>query len=299
MTALRRLPEGECGQGSGQAPRTPSGIDRWHRQPTPSARQSPTRVPPHPRGSLPGSAAQTRADACRPSGTATLPARMPLRYWLVGGSALAVSVSVSGFGPGFSSPPWLLVTWASTGPGGAPVGGATVVVRAGQAPASFRRALLACSFAAFTAWRPRLVTASQPASRPRPTSGRLHGLRAGLRRCLGLCRDITSTSRPPPADWVALLFPYSGRVKRTAARWRGTSQASRDRLPPADPHQRRPHPLGIGQSSRSPRGLAPSGESMTTPKRPWPSGSWLPPRSATASSPRPGSTTRSCHGRVA
>src|SRR5207247_494385 len=102
--------------------------------------------------------------------------QVPPRYGLVGGSAVAVSASVafpvSVFGPGWSSPPPLswgsLVTSASTGPGGAPVGGATVVVRAGRAAASFWRALLACSFATFTAWRPRLETASQPASRPSP-----------------------------------------------------------------------------------------------------------------------------------
>jgi hypothetical protein len=29
-----------------------------------------------------------------------VPVQVPLRYWLVGGSAVAVSVSVSGFGPG-------------------------------------------------------------------------------------------------------------------------------------------------------------------------------------------------------
>jgi hypothetical protein len=50
---------------------------------------------------------------------------------------------VSGFGPGFSSPPSLLVTWASTGPAGAPVGGATVVLRPGRAPASFWRGTVA------------------------------------------------------------------------------------------------------------------------------------------------------------
>src|SRR5215207_1974208 len=139
-----------------------------------------------------------------------VPVQVPLRYWLVGGSAVALSFAVSGFGAGLSSPPSLLVAWASTGPGGAPVGGATVVVRAGRAAASFWRALLACSFATFTAWRPRLETASQPASRPRPTSGRHHGLRAELRRCLGLCRDITSTSHPPP-PLIGLLccFPVA------------------------------------------------------------------------------------------
>src|SRR5512132_3819948 len=162
---------------------------------------------------MPGRAAQTPADVCRSSGAATLPVQVPLRYWLVGGSADAVSVWVSGFAPGFSSPLSLswgsLVTWASTGPGGAPVGGAIVVVgRAGRAAASFRRALLVCAFAAFTAWRPRLETASQPASRPRPTSGRHHGLRAALRRCLDLCRDITSTSGPPlPLIGLLCCFP--------------------------------------------------------------------------------------------
>ena len=61
-----------------------------------------------------------------------VPVQVPLRYWFVGGSAVAVSISVSGFGPGLSSPLSLswgsLVTSTSTGPGGAPVGGATVVV---------------------------------------------------------------------------------------------------------------------------------------------------------------------------
>jgi hypothetical protein len=52
---------------------------------------------------MPRSAAQTPADACRPSGAATLPVQVPLRYWLVGGSAVAVSGAVSGF----SSPPSL------------------------------------------------------------------------------------------------------------------------------------------------------------------------------------------------
>src|SRR6266508_4252292 len=88
---------------------------------------------------MPGRAAETRADACRSSGAATLPVQVPLRYWLVGGSADAVSVWVSGFAPDFSSPPSLswgsLVTSASTGPGGAPVGGATIVVRPGRAAA--------------------------------------------------------------------------------------------------------------------------------------------------------------------
>src|SRR5512133_2754551 len=40
---------------------------------------------------MPGSAAETRADACRLSGAATLPVQVPLRYWFVGGSAVAVS----------------------------------------------------------------------------------------------------------------------------------------------------------------------------------------------------------------
>jgi hypothetical protein len=44
---------------------------------------------------MPGSAAETRADACRPSGAATLPVQVPLRYWFVGGSAVAVSVALS------------------------------------------------------------------------------------------------------------------------------------------------------------------------------------------------------------
>jgi hypothetical protein len=47
-----------------------------------------------------------------------------------------------------------------------------------------------------------------------------------LRRCLRRCWDITSTSRPRPADWVALLFlPV-----RTSA----TSGASREAGPRPD-----------------------------------------------------------------
>src|SRR5215207_4042087 len=68
---------------------------------------------------------------------------------------------------------------------------------------------------------------------------------------------------PAPADWVALLFPCSRGMKRTAARWRGASQASCDCLAPAILHRRRPrHP---GRSSPVVQGLAPSSESMTTP----------------------------------
>ncbi len=99
-------------------------------------------------------------------------------------------------------------------------------------------------------------------------------------------------------------------MKRTAARWRGASQASCDCLPPADPHRRRPRPLGLGQSSPVAEGLAPWSESMTTPstrsrREPGCHQGRQPlhrhglARSATASSPRPGSTTRPCHGRVA
>ncbi len=63
------------------------------------------------------------------------------------------------------------------------------------------------------------------------------------------------------------------------------------------PHRRRPRPLGIGQSSPIAEGLAPSSESIT--KHPWPSGTWLPPRSATTPSHRLDPPTRPCHGRVA
>jgi hypothetical protein len=111
-----------------------------------------------------------------------------------------------------------------------------------------------------------LETASQPASRPRPTSGRHHGLRAALRRCLRRCRDITSTSRPPLADWVALLFPLFPRneTNRGPMAWR---QPGKPRPPPT----RRPAstppspPWVLASPPRSPRGLAPSSESMTTP----------------------------------
>jgi hypothetical protein len=80
-------------------------------------------------------------------------------------------------------------------------------------------------------------------------------------------------------------------MKRTAARWRGASQVGCDCLAPADPHRRGPRPLGLGQSSPVAEGLAPSSEPMAAPStRTWPSGSWLPPRSVIALSPRPGST---------
>ena len=208
---------------------------------------------------MPGSAAETRADACRPSGAATLPVQVPLRYWFVGGSAVAVS----GFGPGLSSSPSLLVTSASTGPGGAPVGGATVVVRAGRAPASFWRALLACSFATFTAWRPRLETASQPASRPRPTSGRLHRLHAGLRRCW----VFAGTSRPPPTPRPRCLGCFAvslfarNETNRGPIAWRqpGKLGLPRTRGPASTPSS------PPGRSSPVAEGLARSSEPMTTP----------------------------------
>ena len=242
---------------------------------------------------MPGSAAETRADACRPSGAATLPVQVPLRYWFVGGSAVAVS----GFGPGLPSPPSLLVTSASTGPGGAPVGGATVVVRAGRAPASFWRALLACSFATFTAWRPRLETASQPASRPRPTSGRLHRLHAGLRRCW----VFAGTSRPPPAahpPLIGLLCCFllaRNETNRGPIAWRqpGKLRLPRTRGPASTP------PSPPGRSSPVAQGAGAVERVDDHTLHPWPSGTWLPPRSATTPSPRSGSTTCPCHGRVA
>src|SRR6266496_3250126 len=54
-------------------------------------------------------------------------------------------------------------------------------------------------------------------------------------------------------------------MKRTAARWRGASQASCDRLPPADPHRRRPRRPGYWPVLPVAEGLAPSSGSMTTP----------------------------------
>jgi hypothetical protein len=146
---------------------------------------------------MPGRAAETRADACG-QGAATLPVQvpLPLRYWLVGGSAVAVSLWVSGFGPGLPSPPSLLATWASTGPGGAPVGGATVVVRPGRAAASFWPALLACSFATFTAWRPHAWRrpASRRAGQDRPAVAST----ACVLAC-GAAWVVAGTSHPPPA----------------------------------------------------------------------------------------------------
>jgi hypothetical protein len=72
---------------------------------------------------------------------------------------------------------------------------------------------------------------------------------------------------PPPPPLIGLLcgFPCSRRVKRTAARWRGASQASCDRLPPADPHRRRPRHPGYWPVLPVAEGLAPSSGSMTTP----------------------------------
>jgi hypothetical protein len=165
---------------------------------------------------MPGSAAETRS-RCMPFQRRRDPPGPGTAALLVRGrfSRLGVRRAVR---LGVRLRPRLLVAAvvvghpASTGPGGAPVGGATVVVRAGRAPASFWPALLACSFATFTAWRPRLETASQPASRPRPTSGRHHDLRAELRRRLRLCRDTTSASRP---RWGCFaVSPISGPGKR-------------------------------------------------------------------------------------
>jgi hypothetical protein len=211
---------------------------------------------------MPGRAAQTRADAGRSNGAATLHVRVPLRYWLVGGSAAAVSVWVSGFGPGLPSPlsSWgRLVTSASPGPGGAPAGRATLVVRAGPRRASGAPSPSAPSPPSRLGgrgWRrpasPRAGHKTDQRSPPRPA------------RCVAALLASLPGHHvhlpPAPADWVALLFPCSQGMKRTAARWRGASQASCDRLPPADPHRRRPRPLGIGQSSP-----VTEGEPMTTP----------------------------------
>jgi hypothetical protein len=124
-----------------------------------------------------------------------------------------------------------LVTSASTGPGGAPVGGATVVVRAGRAVASFWRALLACSLATFTAWRPRLETASsQRAGQDRPAVAT-----TACALSYGATCVFAGTSRPPPAsrpaDWVALLFPpvRQERNERGPMAWR---QPGKPRPPP-------------------------------------------------------------------
>src|SRR6266487_4123548 len=127
MTAARRLPRRRVrpGQQPGSS-LSPSGIDGPHRRRVkaqPVSRRTPR--------SLPASAAQTRAEHVPFQRRRDVPVQVPLRYWLVGGSAVAVFVPVSGFGP-FSLPlSWSwgsLVTSASTGPGGARVGGATVVV---------------------------------------------------------------------------------------------------------------------------------------------------------------------------
>ena len=157
---------------------------------------------------MPGSAAETRADTCRSSGAATLPVQVPLRYWFVGGSA----VSVSGFGPGFSSPSSLLVTSASTGPGGSPVGGATVVVRAGRAPASLWPALLACpsplSRLGGRAWR---RPASRRAGQDRPA--------VATTACVPVAALLASLlghhlHLPPPLIGLLCCSPISGPVKR-------------------------------------------------------------------------------------
>src|SRR6266545_4946047 len=183
---------------------------------------------------MPGSAAETRADACRSNGgdppgpgAAALLAggrfrRRGLRLGVRLRSRLLVAtvVVLGELGHLGQHRPWRGTS------GRRDRSGATRSGRS-ELPAVFA----VCSFAAFTAWRPRLETASQPASRPRPTSGRHHGLRAALRRCLRRCRDITSTSRPRPADWVALLFPpfASSETNRGPMAWR---QPDKLRPPP-------------------------------------------------------------------
>src|SRR6266511_3256195 len=65
---------------------------------------------------------------------------------------------------------------------------------------------------------------------------------------------------PPPVDWVALLFPCSRGMKRTAARWRGASQASATASHPQTRIDAALVPWVLASRPRSPRGLAPSSE---------------------------------------
>ena len=178
---------------------------------------------------MPGRAAQTRADACRPSRAATLPAWVPLRYWLVGGSAVAVSVWVSGFGPGLPSP---LSSWGAWSPRPAP----DLEERRWAArlwwshPGGPRRASGWPSLSAPSppsrlggrAWR---RPASPRAGQDRPAVATT----ACALRCGAAC-VVAGTSRPPPApapaDWVALLFPHFGTSE--------TSGASREAGPRPD-----------------------------------------------------------------
>jgi hypothetical protein len=303
MTALRRLPARRVRPGSGQAPRCPRWYRRQHRRPTPSARQSPICGAPH-LGVVAGSRRrdpsrrvpfQRRRDPPCPDAAALLAggrfSRRGLRLGVrLRSRHLVVAVVVGELGHLGRHRPW-------RGAGGRrDRGGATRSGRS-ELPAGLRRLLLH----PFHRLAAALGDGQPAASRPRPTSGRHHGLRAELRRCLRRCRDITSTSRPRPADWVALLFPCSRGMKRTTGRWRGASQASGGCLPPVDPHRRRPRP-GYGQSSPVAEGLAPSSEPMTVDdtKHPVASGNLAAAKSATAPSHScPGSSTRPCHGRVA
>src|SRR6266508_231928 len=145
-----------------------------------------------------------------------VPVQVPLRYRLVGGSAVAVSVPVPGFGPAFSSPLSLswgsLVTSASTGPGGEPV----APRRAAGAPCP--PAPWPPSRLGGRAWR---RPASPRARQDRPAVAST----ACALRCDAAC-VVAGTSRPPPApapaDWVALRFPLSARneTNRGPMAWR-------------------------------------------------------------------------------
>jgi len=86
----------------------PSGIDGAHRRRV-NAQPVSRRIPEV----VARSRRPDPADTCRSSGAATLPVQVPLRYWLVGGSAVAVSVWVSGVGPGLPSP---LSSWGAWSP---------------------------------------------------------------------------------------------------------------------------------------------------------------------------------------
>src|SRR5512132_472820 len=78
-------------------------------------------------------------------------------------------------------------------------------------------------------------------------------------------------------------------MKRTTGRWRDASQASCDHLAPRKPLvDGALATLGISQSSPVADGAGAVERADYHTKHPWPSGSWLPPRSATTPS----------HGRI-
>src|SRR5215207_1425029 len=215
---------------------------------------------------MPGSAAETRADACRPSGPAMSRSRCRCAtgWWAVQPSRCLSRCPASapacrrrrrcwspGPAPDLEGRRWAARPWWSE-PGGSR--------RASGAPCS--SAPSPPSRLGGRAWR---RPASRRAGQDRPAVATT----ACALGC-GAAWVFAGTSRPPPApppaDWVALLFPCSRGMKRTAAPWRGASQASCDCLPPAVRIDAALAALALGQSSPVAEGLTPSSEPMTTPR---------------------------------